>query len=82
MSTTRINLAEAKARLSEITRLAAAGETVIITRRGQPLVRMSRAEEPRRSIDLAALRRLTDTMEGEGEDSGEFIRRMRDEARY
>lgn len=82
MEPMRISLADAKARLSEIARLAAAGETVIITRRGQPLVQLSRAEQPRTAIDLTALRRLTDSMAREGEDSGELVRRMRDEARY
>jgi len=82
MSTTRISLADAKARFSEITRLAAAGETVIITKRGRAMARLSRAEAAPEPIDLAALRRLTDSMTGEGEDAGEFMRGMRDEARY
>ena len=35
-----ITLADAKAHLSELTELAAAGETVIITKRGKPLVKL------------------------------------------
>lgn len=82
MESMRISLARAKAKLSEITRLAAAGETVIITRRGKPLAQISRARQQPRPIDLGALRRLTDSMGTPGEDSGDFTRRMRDQARY
>jgi len=77
-----ISLAEAKARLSELVEVAAAGETVIITKRGKPVVRLIKPETPRQPVDLAALRRLTANMPMQSEDSGVFMRALRDNARY
>ena len=77
-----VTLADAKARLSELTELAASGESVIIAKRGRPVARMSRPERPRRPIDLEALRRLTASMPAQAEQAAEFIRRMREDARY
>lgn len=77
-----ITLADAKAHLSELTELAAAGEPVIITKRGKPVARLSQPERPRRPIDLKALRRLTASMPPQADESAEFTRRMRDDARY
>lgn len=77
-----VTLADAKARLSELTELAASGESVIITKRGKPVARMSRPERPRRPIDLEALRRLTASMPAQAEEAAEFMRRMREDARY
>jgi len=82
MSTSTINLAEAKARLSELAELAAAGETVIITRRGKPIAQLTKPEAARHAIDLDALRRLTDTQPRQPESAGVFIRHMRDDSRY
>jgi antitoxin (DNA-binding transcriptional repressor) of toxin-antitoxin stability system len=77
-----ITLADAKAHLSELTELAAAGESVIITKRGKPVARMSRPEQPRRPIDLQRLRSLTASMPLQEEQAAESVRRMRDAARY
>ena len=77
-----VNLAEAKARLSELVERAAAGETVCITRRGKPVAQLSAVERPRKPVDLAALRALTDRMPMQQESAGDFVRRMRDDARY
>ena len=77
-----ITLADAKARLSELTELAAAGESVIITKRGRPVARMSPPERPRRPIDLQVLRQLTASMPRQAEEAAEFVRRMREDARY
>jgi antitoxin (DNA-binding transcriptional repressor) of toxin-antitoxin stability system len=41
MNDTAVSLAEAKARFNELTELAAAGEEVVITKRGKPVVRLS-----------------------------------------
>jgi antitoxin (DNA-binding transcriptional repressor) of toxin-antitoxin stability system len=82
MDDTTVSLAEAKARLSELTELAAAGQEVVITKRGKPVVRLSRPEVARRAIDLEALRRLTDQMPEQSEESGDFMRRVREESRY
>ena len=78
----RVSLAEAKAHLSEITELAALGETVLITKRGKPVARVSRPELPRKPVNLSALRQLTADMPVQAEDAGTFIRRLREDARY
>jgi prevent-host-death family protein len=77
-----VKLAEAKAHLSELVDEAAAGETVCITRRGKPVAQLIAAAAPRKRIDLAALRALTDRMPLQRESAGEFIRHMRDSDRY
>jgi antitoxin (DNA-binding transcriptional repressor) of toxin-antitoxin stability system len=77
-----VNLAEAKAHLSELVERAAAGEPVCITRRGKPVAQLSAVGTPRKRIDVAALRAMTDAMPMQQESAGDFIRRMRDEDRY
>jgi prevent-host-death family protein len=77
-----VTLAEAKAHLSELVSRAAAGESIEITRRGKIVARLVPAEAPRKRIDAAALRAITDTMPLQTEAAGDFIRRMRDEDRY
>jgi prevent-host-death family protein len=78
----QVSIAEAKAHLSELVKEAAAGEPICITRRGKPIARLTAVPPPRKSIDLAALRALTDSMPMQSESAGDFIRRMRDEDRY
>jgi antitoxin (DNA-binding transcriptional repressor) of toxin-antitoxin stability system len=78
----QVNLAEAKAHLSELVERAAAGEPVCITRRGKPLVQLSALARPRRPVDIARLRAVTENMPVQTESAGEFVRRMRDEDRY
>lgn len=82
MDSKTVSLADAKARLSELAELAAAGETVVITRHGKPVVRMTRPESPRKPVDLKQLQQLTASMPPQTEDAGEFMRQMRDNARY
>lgn len=77
-----VNLAEAKARLSELVARAAEGETVQITRRGKPVAQITPIQKPRKPIDIALLRAVTDSMPMQKESAGEFIRRMRDDSRY
>ncbi len=78
----QVNLAEAKAHLSELVERAAAGEPVCITRRGKPAAQLSAVGTPRKRIDSAVLRAVTDNMPMQQESAGEFVRRMRDEDRY
>lgn len=77
-----VSLAEAKARLSELSELAAGGEEVVITKRGKPMVRLPKVEPPRKPVDHQRLRRLTAQMPVQTEEAGDFIRRLRDGARY
>jgi len=77
-----VSLADAKAHLSELTERVAAGESVIITKRGKPVAQMSKPARPRQPVDLQALRKLTASMPAQAEDATELLRRMRDDARY
>jgi prevent-host-death family protein len=77
-----VNLADAKARLSELVERAAAGETVRITRRGKPVAQITSVKSPRKPIDFTALRALTDSMPVQKQSAGEFVRKMRDRERY
>jgi prevent-host-death family protein len=75
-----VNLAEAKAHLSELVARAEAGECIQISRRGRPVVQLTSLAQPRKPIRLAALRAVTDTMSDSSADN--VVRAMRDEARY
>lgn len=77
-----VTIAEAKAHLSELVERAARGETVRLTRRGKAIAKIAGLEEPRKPVDVAALRALTDRMPLQTGPSSEFVRRMRDEDRY
>ena len=77
-----INLAEAKARLSELVSEAATGDTVEILRRGKPVAQLSAARKRLKRIDAAALKKLTDSMPRQRQSAGDFVREMRDSERY
>jgi prevent-host-death family protein len=77
-----VNLADAKARLSELIARAEAGEDICIARRGKPVARLTRVERPKQPIDFEAWRKLRESMPKQEESAEEFIRRMRDDARY
>jgi prevent-host-death family protein len=77
-----VNLADAKAHFSELVDRAEAGETVEILRRGKLVARLVPPEHPRKPIDVARLKALTDQMPMQSEFAGDFVRRMRDEDRY
>jgi prevent-host-death family protein len=66
-----VTLTDAKARLSALVKQAAQGETVVITRRGKPVARITTIDRPRKPIDIAALGRLTEGMSGQPVASGE-----------
>jgi prevent-host-death family protein len=77
-----VNLASAKARLSELVERAAAGEIVRITRRGKPVAQIISVKAPRKRVDLASLRALTDAMPIQKQPARMFVRKMRDRERY
>jgi len=77
-----VSLADAKAHLSELVERAAAGEAVCITRRGKAVAQITVLDTPRKRIEVAVLRAITDTMPVQPETARDFIRRMRDEDRY
>ncbi len=77
-----VSIADAKAHLSELVERAAAGEPVCITRRGKAVAQIVAVDTPRKCIDVAALKAVTDAMPVQPETAGDFIRRMRDDDRY
>jgi antitoxin (DNA-binding transcriptional repressor) of toxin-antitoxin stability system len=78
----QINLAEAKARLSELVDRAAAGERIVITKRGKPVLEMMKPRSAPQRIDLKALRRLTVGLPKQKQGAAEALRELRDQARY
>jgi prevent-host-death family protein len=74
-----VNLAQAKANLSELIDRVESGEGVIITRHGKPVARLSAIEQPKRPIaSLAAFRA---TLPRRRTASVKLLRQMRDEQR-
>lgn len=78
----RINLADAKAHFSELVDRAEAGETIDIVRRGKLAARLVPPEKARQKIDVEALRKAVEGQPMQKESAGDFVRRMRDDARY
>ncbi len=79
-----VNLAEAKAHLSELIARAEAGETIEIMRRGKPVAQITPIARKKQPIDAAALKAFTDSLprQDDVDDSGTFMRRLRDDERY
>ena len=77
-----VNIAQAKAHLSELIERAEAGETVEITRRGKPVAKLGPIEPKKTRFDAAELARFTAGMTPQKQGAGEFIREMRDSDRY
>lgn len=78
----QVNLADAKARLSELVDRAAAGERIVITKRGKPVLEMTKPVTAREPIDLDSLRELTRRLPKQKQRAGDALRRLRDDARY
>jgi prevent-host-death family protein len=78
----QVNLAEAKAHLSELVTRAAGGEPVCITRRGKAVAQLTAIDVRRKRVDPQVLRAITDEMPEQPEPARDFIRRMRDDERY
>ncbi len=77
-----VNLADAKAHLSELIDGVVEGETVEILRRGKAVARLVPVETSKKPIDMALLTSLTDVMPPSDESTEDFMRQMRDDARY
>lgn len=77
-----VNLADAKAHLSELVDRVQAGDTIDITRRGRPVARLTAVAKPRKRIDLAMLEALTAVMPPQDERASDLVRSMRDGDRY
>ena len=75
-----VSLTNAKAHLSELVARAAGG--TLSRRRGKPVAQITAIKRPRKRIDLASLRAMTDAMPIQPDTSPGFVRRMRNEDRY
>lgn len=77
-----INLADAKAHLSELVDRVEAGDSIDITRRGKPVARLTSVARPRKPIDAALLQSLTAAMPPQSPSAADLVRSMRDDDRY
>ena len=77
-----VNLAEAKAHLSELIDLVVAGDDVSITRRGKPVATLRSAAKTYEKVDVELLRAASEGTPRQGEDTADFMRRFRDAERY
>ena len=77
-----INLADAKAHLSELIDRVEAGDSINITRRGKPVARLTAVARPRKRVDATLLQSLTKTMPPQAEGAAGLVRSMRDGDRY
>ena len=76
----KLNIRETREQLSRLLDAVAAGEEVIVTRRGRVAARLVRADENGvRFPDRSALRDALPPMQ---ESASETVRALRDEARY
>ena len=74
-----VNLAHAKAHLSELLDKVEAGEAVIITRHGRPAAQLRSVARSKRLLPLDDLARFCATMPRLRRPSAERLRAMRDE---
>lgn len=77
-----INLADAKAHLSELVDRVEAGDSIDITRRGKPVARLTAVTRPRKPIDASMLQSLTASMQTPPQSASDLVRAMRDSDRY
>ena len=77
-----INLADAKAHLSELVDRVEAGDSIDIIRRGKAVARLTAVTRPRKRVDATLLRALTATMPAQAEDAADPVRSIRDGERY
>jgi prevent-host-death family protein len=74
-----VNLAQAKAHLSELLDKVEAGEEVFVTRYGRPVARILAATSPKQPIPLEELAAFRATMPQMLRSSAEILRELRDE---
>jgi antitoxin (DNA-binding transcriptional repressor) of toxin-antitoxin stability system len=84
-----IKIDDMKDQVEELVSRAEAGETILIEKDGKTVARLEgiinqrpESSKPDQRFDWDALKRFTDSQPLQSESAGDFIRRMRDEARY
>lgn len=76
-----VNLAQAKAHLSELLDKVEAGEEVVITRHGKPVAHLRAAVPPRLPLPLEKLAAFRAGISPWRKDSATLVREMRDDER-
>ena len=76
-----VNLAQAKAHLSELLDKVEAGEEVTITRHGRPVANIISVKRSKRPLDLKKLAEFRAAMPPLRQPSAELLREARDEER-
>jgi prevent-host-death family protein len=76
-----VNLAQAKAHLSELLDKVEAGEEVVVTRHGRAVARILSAARPKRPLPLEDLAAFRATMPRLRRSSADLLRETRDEGR-
>lgn len=77
-----VNLAQAKAHLSELLDKVEAGEEVVITRHGKPVAHIRAAVPPKMPLPLEKLAAFRAGRPSWHKDSATLVREMRDDERY
>ena len=77
----KVSTSEAKTHLSALLDDVARGETIIITKRGRPVARLTPPEEPDRETAIAAATTLRDLRKRVGWATTEDILQMRNQGR-
>jgi prevent-host-death family protein len=74
-----VNLAQAKARLSELLDKVESGEEVVITRHGRAVAHIKPVIQAKQPIPFAELAEFRKTVPGLSKPSAELLRDLRDE---
>ena len=74
-----VNLAQAKAHLSELLDKVEAGEEIVVTRHGRPVARILATGQPRQPLPLDELAAFRATMPRLRKSSAKLLREARDE---
>ena len=74
-----VNLAQAKARLSELLDKVEAGQDILITRRGNAVAHLSAAIQPKKPLPLQDLAEFRAGMPKLRRPAADLLREMRDE---
>lgn len=75
-------LADAKAHLSQLVEQASTGEEIVITKHGRPFARLTRANKPLQPLNLDRIATLRAQLPASTSDAGDFIRALREDARF
>ena len=74
-----VNLAQAKARLSELLDKVETGQEIVITRRGKAVAHLSAVVGPKKPLPLRELARFRATMPSLRRPAADLLRELRDE---